>query len=102
MLSVVLYLGAWFAFQYAAPLYQQALHIGAEVYYGLEGKSLRFWSMGGETVFRSYMRPPFEAQLSPRSIVSNLPFLLTLILATPAIPPRRRGIILALAIGLLY
>ncbi len=102
LLSVALYAGAWSAFQYAAPLYQRALHVGAEFYYELEGKSLRFRKMEGETVFRSYMKPPFEAELSPRPIVSNLPFLLTLILATPAVRPRRRVIILAVAVGLLY
>ena len=101
-LTVFFYAWAWLAFDAVRPAYHKALNIGAERYYDLEGKSLKFWRAGSDTVFRSYMNPPFEAQLSPRAILSNLPFLAALLLAAPGIRPRRRLLLLGAAIALLY
>ncbi|HSR49775.1 MAG TPA: SEC-C metal-binding domain-containing protein [Acidobacteriota bacterium] len=92
----------WGAFYPLRSTYQSALGAGAETYYRLEGSGFRFWSGGDNVYFRSYYEPIFEAQIEPRAIYTNVPFLLTLVLVTPGLALRRRLIYLAAALALLY
>lgn len=102
MLLILVYGVVWLFFGMGERLYQEAFNAGAEAYYELEGKNLLFRIEGDESVFRYYARPAFEARLSPKSIVSNLPFLLTLLIITPGMRLSRRAIKLALGMLLLY
>ena len=102
LLLIFCYGGVWLLFQGVEPVYTEALAIGGELYYAIEGKKLHFFVEGHSLVFRSYSRPGFEARLSPEGIYSNTVFLLTLIFVTPGMRLNRRGIYLGISVVLLY
>lgn len=92
----------WFLFREIEPFYGKVLTVGAQLDYALEGKNLEFFIEASDVVFRSYARPAFEARLSPQGVYSNTAFLLTLILVTPGMRPKSRGIYLAMGATILY
>ncbi|HSR69425.1 MAG TPA: SEC-C metal-binding domain-containing protein [Acidobacteriota bacterium] len=92
----------WLILYPLRPVYQNALGAGAEAYYRLEGSGFQFWSVDDRVYFRAYRAPIFEAQITPRAIYTNLPFLITLILITPGLSLRRRLVYLGVGTALLY
>ena len=63
---------------------------------------MSFSRQGSEIAFRTFVRPAFEANLSPQGIYANSLFLVTLILATPGMRWQRRAWSLLLGMGILY
>jgi hypothetical protein len=92
----------WLLFRPLEAPYREALLGGVEAYYKATGEDLRFRQQGSEIVFRTFVPPGFEANLSPRGIYANSLFLITLILATPGMRWQRRAWSLALAMAILY
>ncbi len=70
--------------------------------YQARGKRFEFEARGTKLLFRSYARPAFEADLATEGIDNNVPFLLTLLLVTPGMSLRNRGVGLAVGLILLF
>ena len=103
LLFVLVLLGAgWLFLPLLDSIYIRMLAGGGEVYYSFEGKSLDFSVRGAEIFFQSRGRRGFEAGLSPEAIYSNMVILMALVLPTPGMRLRKRAIVVASAIGLLY
>ncbi len=92
----------WLLFQAVAPGYGKALAEAVERTYAVRGKPFEFDSFGPKMVFRSYSRPPFQADLDTKGIDSNVPFLLALLLMTPGMSLANRAGRLGLAVVLLF
>ncbi|MFQ5740594.1 MAG: SEC-C metal-binding domain-containing protein [Acidobacteriota bacterium] len=92
----------WLAVQSVQSAYAGALAHGAEQICSLLRLPFVFGAEGDQLIFRSYTRPAFEADLSIRGVVSNMAFLLTLILMTPGMHPSNRAFRLAAGAFLLY
>jgi len=75
---------------------------GVDAYYRAKGEDLRFQQRDSQIVFRTFVPPAFEANLSPEGIYANSLFLITLILATPGMRWQRRAWSLSLGMGILY
>jgi hypothetical protein len=102
-LLVIFFFGAvWLTFQQIQPLYRGLLASGGEFYFALEGKNFRFALSGSDILFRCYSAPAFEATIESSSLYANIVLLLTLLLATPGMRWKRRGVSLALGVTLLY
>ena len=99
---VLVYGAVWWLFQQVQPPYRKTLTVGATLYSSLEGKKLEFFTRHPQVGFRSFRRPAFEALLSPEGLDANTAFLLTLILITPGMRLRNRGVWLAAGLGLIY
>ena len=99
---VLLYGAVWWIFHQVQPSYRKTLTAGATLYPVLEGKKLEFFARHPQVGFRSFRRPAFEALLSPEGLDVNTAFLITLILVTPSMRPRTRGLCLAVGLGLIY
>jgi len=96
----LIYLICWALFQWVTPTYRRALTQTAEGYYSSLGRSFEFLVAGDRLAFRSYQRPAFTADLSISGLATNVPFLLSLFLATPGLLLQNRA--WRLAVGLLF
>lgn len=92
----------WLIFQQIQPLYQSLLSAGAESYFALEGKRFQFELYGPDILFRSYVAPRFEATIESSALYANIVLLAALLLATPGMRWKRRGLFVGLGLGLLY
>lgn len=92
----------WLTFQQIQPLYGSLLASGAESYYALEGKKFLFERSGPDILFRSYVVPRFEATIQSSGLSANIVLLAALLLATPGMRWKRRGLYLGLGVTLLY
>lgn len=102
-LLVVFFFGlVWLIFQQVQTPYRSLLASGAEFYFALEGKGFRFELSGPDILFRSHVAPRFEATIEPSGVYANIVLLLALLLATPGMRWKSRGLSLGGGVTLLY
>lgn len=92
----------WLIFQQIQPVYRSLLASGAEFYFALEGKRFLFERFGPDILFRSQVAPRFEAMIESSGLYANIVLLAALLLATPGMRWKRRGLSLGLGVTLLY
>lgn len=102
LLLVVFYPAAWLAFRAVNPIYHKAVVSAAQSYSNVADRPVTFRIVGERTFYRCYVAPAFEADLDPTPIFSNFPFLLALILVVPGMRPKKRGLVLCLAMSFLF
>ncbi len=98
----LIYIFCWLLFQFITPPYRRALAQSAEGYYSLIGHRFEFLVVADQLTFRSYQRPVFEADLSISGLAANVPFLLSLMLATPGLLLKNRMLRLTIGLFLLF